>query len=82
MRSCHSTNTAAQARRLCYFSLGFRHPGGAARSRAHSIIGVPPVFPIRAKGYKSQVNSRLEFEASASFLPSNPEIVHGKFGLR
>ena len=22
MRSCHSTNTAAQARRLCYFSLG------------------------------------------------------------
>ena len=22
MQSCHSTNTAAQARRLCYFSLG------------------------------------------------------------
>ena len=22
MRSCHATNTAAQARRLCYFSLG------------------------------------------------------------
>ena len=22
MRSCHSTNTATQARRLCYFSLG------------------------------------------------------------
>src|SRR5271165_7391558 len=25
----------AQAGRLCYFSLGFRHPGGAERSRAH-----------------------------------------------
>ena len=24
---------------------------GAERSRAHCIIGVPPVFPICAKGY-------------------------------
>ena len=58
MRSCHSTSTAAQARRLCYFSLGFRHPAGAARSRAHCIIGVPPVFPIRAKGDNQKPESQ------------------------
>jgi hypothetical protein len=32
MPSCHSTNTAAQARRLCYFSFGFRHPGGSKKA--------------------------------------------------
>ena len=36
MRSCHSTNTAAQARRLCYFSLGIRHP--VARHVAEPIV--------------------------------------------
>src|SRR5271165_6562041 len=58
MRSCHSTNSAAQARRLCYFSLGVRHPGGAERSRAYCIIGVPPVFPICAKGDDQKLESQ------------------------
>ena len=48
----------AQAGRLCYFSLGFRHTGGAARSRAHCIIGVPPVFPICAKGNNQKPESQ------------------------
>jgi hypothetical protein len=58
IRRPNSTNTAAQARRLCYFSLGFRHPGDAARSRAHCIIGVPPVFRICANGDNQKLESQ------------------------
>jgi hypothetical protein len=34
-------------------------PGGAARSRAHCIIGVPPIFLICAKGDDQSLKAKL-----------------------
>src|SRR6185295_20244434 len=69
-------DVTTQAGSLCYFSLGFRQPGGAARSRAYCIIGVPPVFPIRAKGNsqkpKSQTRAPEPFEDGA-VIPQTPQ---------